>query len=116
MLKTNIFPYIFNGIRSGFINLMGLDMSVLFMNPTLLTASGQFKYVYVFIYIFYKMYYLFNDSLAFLPVGNHYVSYFMPIKQSSRLLGKPWDIPSMHASGTSMLRFVIAMVLVEENL
>jgi hypothetical protein len=60
--------------------------------------------------------YLCNDSPAFLPVGNRYVSSSMLIKRSSHLLGKTWDILSMHASGTLMLIFVIAMVLVEVNL
>jgi hypothetical protein len=75
-------------------------MCALFMNHILLTVCGQFKYVIkMFLFIYFIMY-LFNDSLVFPVVGNHCVSFSTLIKQSSRRLGKIWDIRSMHESGT----------------
>ena len=85
------------------------------MNHILLTVCGQFKYVIKILFIYFIMY-LFNDSLVFHVVGNHYVSFSTLIKQNSRRLGKIWDIRSMHESGTLTLKFVIATVLVEGNL
>jgi hypothetical protein len=94
---------------------MGLVMFALSMNHTLVTVSGQFKYVNVFITSIYFVQRL-DDSLAFLLVGNHCVSSSTQIKRSSRLSGEIWDIQSMHALGTLKLGFVTVMVLVEVNL
>jgi hypothetical protein len=49
MSRTLTFHYIFNGMRSGFINSTGLNIFALSTNHTLQTVSGQFKYVNVFI-------------------------------------------------------------------